>query len=89
MFNTGGGLELAEPETMPTKKATEKPKPRQEIILVYKADTQAAGPFKEWLEGLADAVGAPVTVTLDMALKEFAAARKFRAMPKRLVRREK
>lgn len=62
-------------------------KPKSQVpILVYKADPQTADPFKEWLIGLAEHVGAPVTITVDMALKHFAEARKFRPMPKRLAR---
>lgn len=59
---------------------------KQVTIVAYKADVQASGPVKEWLEGLAAHVGAPVTITMDMALKEFAERRGFRPMPKRLVR---
>lgn len=59
---------------------------KPDIILVYKADHQSSVEFKTWLNELADHVGAPVTITIDMALKEFAAKRKFRNMPKRLVR---
>jgi hypothetical protein len=40
----------------------------------------------EWLAGLADHVGAPVTVTIDMALKAFAEARDYKPMPRRRVR---
>ena len=40
----------------------------------------------EWLAGLADHVGAPVTVTLDMALKAFAEAHGYKPMPRRRVR---
>jgi hypothetical protein len=60
--------------------------PKQETIVVYKADIQSAAAVKDWLAGLADHVGAPVTVTLDMALKAFAEARGFRPMPRRRVR---
>jgi hypothetical protein len=60
--------------------------PRQGIILVYKADSQTATALKEWLAGLADHVGAPVTVTVDMALKAFAEARGYKPMPRRRVR---
>jgi hypothetical protein len=60
--------------------------PKQGIILVYTADIRAAAAMKGWLAGLADHVGAPVTVTLDMALKAFAEARGFRPMPRRRVR---
>jgi hypothetical protein len=60
--------------------------PKQETIVVYKADIQTAAAMKDWLAGLADHVGAPVTVTLDMALKAFAEARGFRPMPRRRVR---
>jgi hypothetical protein len=89
MWETGfsGAAECAPmaKKKAPAKKAT--PRGRQEILLVYKADPQTAEAFKAWLTGLADHVGAPVTVTLDMALKEFAVSRKYpKVMPKRLVR---
>jgi hypothetical protein len=71
---------------MAKKKAEEKPKPRQEVILVYKADVKAAPEFRQWLEELAADIGIPVTATVDMALKALGAQRKFRPMPKRLVR---
>jgi hypothetical protein len=61
-------------------------RPSQGIILVYKADRQTATAIKEWLAGLADHVGAPVTVTVDMALKAFAEARGYTPMPRRRVR---
>jgi hypothetical protein len=81
---------MAEIRTMARKKAASKKSgkdgPRQGIILVYKADAQAAPAIKEWLAGLADHVGAPVTVTLDMALKAFAEARGYKPMPRRRVR---
>lgn len=68
------------------KKKTGKDTPKQGIILVYKADAQAAPAIKEWLAGLADHVGAPVTVTLDMALKAFGESRGYKPMPRRRVR---
>jgi hypothetical protein len=67
-------------------KGAGKDSPKQRIILVYKADIQTASAIKVWLAGLADHVGAPVTVTLDMALKAFAEARGFKPMPRRRVR---
>jgi hypothetical protein len=83
-------MPMAEIGTMAKKKAASKKtgndRPKQGIILVYKADAQAAPAMKEWLAGLADHVGAPVTVTLDMALKAFAEARGYKPMPKRRVR---
>jgi hypothetical protein len=69
-----------------TAKKTGKDGPKQDIILVYKADPQTATAIKEWLAGLADHVGAPVTVTLDMALKAFAEAHQYKPMPRRRVR---
>ena len=60
--------------------------PSQGTILVYKADIQTATAIKEWLSGLADHVGAPVTVTVDMALKAFAEAHGYKPMPRRRVR---
>jgi hypothetical protein len=69
-----------------SSKKTAKSSPKQGTILVYKADIQTAAAMKEWLAGLADHVGAPVTVTLDMALKAFAEARGFQPMPRRRVR---
>ena len=65
-----------------TSKKTGTGPPKQEIILVYKADPQTARAMKEWLAGLADHVGAPVTVTIDMALKAFAEARSYKPMPR-------
>jgi hypothetical protein len=83
-------MTMAEIRTMAKKKAVSKPTgkdvPRQEIILVYKSDPQTAPVIKEWLAGLADHVGAPVTVTVDMALKAFAEARGYKPMPRRRVR---
>jgi hypothetical protein len=70
----------------PKSKKTSKESPAQVTIVVYKADVQTAAAMKEWLSGLADHVGAPVTVTLDMALKAFAEARGFKPMPRRRVR---
>jgi hypothetical protein len=67
-------------------KKTGKASPKQGIILVYKADVQTAAAMKEWISGLADHVGAPVTVTIDMALKAFAEASGFKPMPRRRVR---
>ena len=55
-----------------TPKTAGKESASQAIILVCKADPQTATTMKEWLAGLADHVGAPVTVTVDMALKAFA-----------------
>jgi len=69
-----------------SSKRAGKDSPKQGIILVYKADIQTAAAIKDWLAGLADHVGAPVTVTLDMALKAFAEARSFKPMPRRRVR---
>jgi hypothetical protein len=92
MFDDTAGLAVAEPEEMAKKKAPPPPpepvkrKSGQEIILVYKADPSTAAEFKAWLEGLSEHFGAPVTVTLDIALKEFAARQKYRPMPKRLAR---
>jgi len=81
---------MAEIRTMAKKKAASKKTGKevssQGIILVYKADSQTATVLKEWLAGLADHVGAPVTVTLDMALKAFAEARGYKPMPRRRVR---
>jgi hypothetical protein len=76
---------------MARKKAETSPKtgkdgPSQGIILVYKSDAQTATSIKEWLSGLADHVGAPVTVTIDMALKAFAEAHGYKPMPRRRVR---
>ena len=82
MFGSGGTATVAERDDMAKKKARQ----AQEIILVYKADPQTSAEVKLWLEELAAHVGAPVTVTVDMALKSFAAIHKFRPMPKRLAR---
>jgi hypothetical protein len=84
-------MTLAEIRTMAKKKAAPSKKsgkdaPSQGIILVYKADTQTATALKDWLAGLADHVGAPVTVTVDMALKAFAEAHQYKPMPRRRVR---
>jgi hypothetical protein len=89
--NWGGGMTVAESGTMAKKKAetsksTGKDGPRQGIILVYKGDAQTAPAIKKWLAGLADHVGAAVTVTVDMALKAFAEARGYKPMPRRRVR---
>lgn len=69
-----------------TSKKTGTGAPKQGIILVYKADAQTSAAIKDWLAGLADHVGAPVTVTVDMALKAFAEARGYEPMPRRRVR---
>ncbi len=69
-----------------TPKKTGKDVPTQAIVLVYKADPQTAAAIKDWLAGLADHVGAPVTVTVDMALKAFAEAHGYKPMPRRRVR---
>jgi hypothetical protein len=69
-----------------TSKKTGKDAPPQDIILVYKADRQTATVIKQWLAGLADHVGAPITVTVDMALKAFAEAHHYPPMPRRRVR---
>lgn len=69
-----------------TSKKTGKDGPTQAIILVYKSDPQTADAMKQWIAGLADHVGAPVTVTLDMALKAFAEAHGYKPMPRRRVR---
>jgi hypothetical protein len=58
----------------------------QGTILVYKADSSTAEKINTWLTELSDHVGAPVTVTVDMALKAFAEAHGFKPMPKRRVR---
>ena len=88
MLSTVADPRLAESDWMAKKQAAPKAaaKGNQEIILVYKADPQTAGAYKEWLAAFAAHVGAPVTITLDMALKEMAASRKFKAPPKRLGR---
>ena len=88
---SSGVMSVAESRTMARKKAdnsntTGKDAPAQAIILVYKADPQTAASIKEWLSGLADHVGAPVTVTVDMALKAFAEAHRYKPMPRRRVR---
>jgi predicted RNA-binding protein Jag len=85
MLDRPEGVCVLEHGDMAKKKAP-KPKAKQGIVLVYKADEQTLDTFKAWLEGLAEHVGAPVTVTVDMALKRLAEAVKFRPMPKRLVR---
>lgn len=91
MLEHDSGVCVAEPEPMARKKTepmpAEEPKRGQDILLVYKADKATAPAFKEWLEGLARHVKAPLTVTVDMALNEFAQARGFKKpMPDRLVR---
>jgi hypothetical protein len=60
--------------------------PKQETILIFNAHIETAAAMKDWLARLADQVGAPVTVTVDMALKAFAEDRGFRPMPRRRVR---
>lgn len=75
---------VMEPGDMAKKKASAKTKSRQGIVLVYKADAQTLETFKAWLEGLAEHVGAPVTVTMDIALKQFAEKMGYKPMPKRL-----
>jgi hypothetical protein len=81
---------VAESRTMARKKRetprARKESPKQGIILVYKADVQTLVTMKEWLSGLADHVGAPVTVTVDMALKAFAETHGYDPMPRRRVR---
>ena len=77
-------MEIAEKKADRSKEG--KHSQKQGIILVYKADVQTAPAMKDWLAGLADHVGAPVTVTLDMALKAFAEAHGFKPMPRRRVR---
>ncbi len=69
-----------------TSTSAGKDRPSQGVILVYKADVQTATAIKEWLAGLADHVGAPVTVTIDMALKAFAEVHGYKPMPRRRVR---
>jgi hypothetical protein len=64
----------------------DRPKSRQDIILVYKADPSRAAEVKEWLRELADDLGLPVANVFDVALKELGRQRKLRPMPKRQVR---
>jgi hypothetical protein len=47
---------------------------------------EVAAAIKVWLAGLADHVGAPVTVAIDMALEALAEARGYEPMPRRRVR---
>jgi hypothetical protein len=60
--------------------------PESNLLISYKADPQTYDTFKEWMEGLAEHVGVPVTIMLDMALKVFAEKHKYRPIPKRLAR---
>jgi len=69
-----------------SSKKTGKTSPAQATIVHYKADVQTAAAVKEWLSGLADHVGAPVTTVIDMALKAFAEAHGYKSMPRRRVR---
>ena len=78
---------VAEHGDMAKKKAVEaKTESKQKILLVYKADERTFDEMKEWIDGLAAEIGAPVTVMFDMALKGLAKERKYRPMPKRLAR---
>lgn len=61
-------------------------KSTQKILISYKADVTQYEAFKDWLDRFAAHVGAPVTITMDMALKRFAAEHKFEPPPKRLGR---
>ena len=53
------------------------------VIVNYKGSSDVA----DWLRGLAEHVGLPVTNVLDLALIEFAKSRQYRAMPRRQARR--
>lgn len=86
MIDNESGVELLERADMAKKKATDKPKASQEILMVYKADKRTAPEVRKWLEDLAADVGAPVSVMVDIALKAYADQRKFRPMPKRRTR---
>lgn len=56
------------------------------VLLTYKADPSTFDAYKDWLDGLAEDIGVPVTVLLDVALKEIAERRKYKKQPKRLAR---
>lgn len=87
MSTDTSGLELLEPVDMARKKAEEsKPEFKQVILISYKADERTAPEVRKWLDELAADIGAPVSVTIDIALNALAKSRKFRTMPKRLVR---
>jgi uncharacterized protein HemY len=87
MLTDEGGTCVAERGEMAKKKAAEpKPKSRQKIVLVYKADERTIEALETWLEDLSREVKAPISVIIDMALNEFAKHRKFRPMPERLLK---
>ena len=69
-----------------TSKKTGKDAPRRISSWSIRPIRQTAAAIKQWLAGLADHVGAPVTVTVDMALKAFAEAHRYPPMPRRRVR---
>ena len=69
---------------MAKKRASVKEKPRQAILMVYKADDERAAAYKAWLEGLAKHTGAPLTVMVDQALLNWAKVHKYAPPPRRL-----
>jgi hypothetical protein len=78
--------EMAKKKAAPASEPEPKAESRQKILLVYKIDERLHDEFKEWLDDLAKEVGAPLTVTFDIALKELGKAKKLRPMPRRLAR---
>jgi hypothetical protein len=93
MFDSDTATGLLEPGDMARAKAGKqakgpgKSRPKQRVILAYKADEKTADAFKEWLDALSRHATAPVTVVIDQALSEYAKSRGFPTpMPKRLVK---
>lgn len=84
MHDNDFGLIALESPRMAKKKAV--PRSAQKIIISYKADPQTYDAYKAWLDELADHIGVPVTIALDMAVKVLAEKHKFRPPPKRLAR---
>lgn len=82
MLDRSDSVCVREPGDMAKKRAAAKA--AQTILMVYKADDARAAEYKAWLEGLAEHTGAPLTVMVDQALRNWAKVNRFAPPPKRL-----
>jgi hypothetical protein len=68
---------------MASKKSPERPVRGSVPIVGYKGSAE----FARWLNGLADHVGVPVTVAIDLGLKALSEKHGYDAMPRRIRKR--
>jgi hypothetical protein len=68
---------------MSTSMADTVRKQKQNTIVAYKGSEH----FQDWLNGLADSLGLPVTITVDQALRDLAMKAGYTPMPRRVWKR--